>query len=547
MSGPIYNLNLIPTDLTAKARGDSSFEASSYVLPASASEGWTDMFQKDRAPTPRELIGQLVGTAYACATLNADLVASATLRLYMATRPGDSLPPTYLHARPISPKSFSNLEKSPTAATLLPGADHIHEITRHPLLDLLKSPQSDPDNPGLSGYDLRWMTQLYLESVGRAYWLIERDSLGIPARIWLLRSHLVREIADTTGKRLISHYEYGPALGRVYQPNEIVRFHFPNPENPYFNGYSPMRASIEKIRIARKEEAHLNAMLENMGRPDAVWSPKGDSEGGGIGVAEAQRLRSAFRQAFAMAGRGGLLISEVPGTLQPLQWSPQDIVEIQRAKAIKTDICNVFGVPDAKLERNAANLAGAKTADYAHKLDAGLPRCRRIEETLNARVVPMFDNSGRLFVAYDSPLPEDEVFALEQVRTASMSGAITRNEIRASVGLSPMPWGEQPLVPNNMVEVDPQTGKPEHFNPDAIRALADGQTKLASAVEQIARQVKTLSSAPLLPGDGLGSTAARGCVRPQGEETASASGGPQPGAAVPQLTLAESERGPLDP
>ena len=98
-------------------------------------------------------------------------------------------------------------------------------------------------------------------------------------------------------------------------------------------------------------------MLENMGRPDAVWSPRGDSEGGGIGSAEAQRVRSAFRQAFAMAGRGGLLVSEFPGTLQPLQWAPQDIVEIERAKAIKTDICNVFGVPDAKLERNAANLA----------------------------------------------------------------------------------------------------------------------------------------------------------------------------------------------
>jgi HK97 family phage portal protein len=499
MPDSIYNLSLVPGDMVLKGRNSSSFEASSYVLPASAGDGWTDMFHKDRAPTPRELVHQLVGTAYACATLNSDLVASATLRLYVATRPGEPLPPGHLHARPVSRKTLSQLEKSPAVANILPGAAQIHEITRHPLLDLLKSPQSDPDNPGLSGYDLRWTTQLYLESVGRAYWLIERDSLGIPGRIWLLRSHLVREIADTTGKRLISHYEYGPALGRSYQPNEIIRFHFPNPENPYFNGYSPMRAAIEKIRIARKEEAHLNAMLENMGRPDAVFCPKGDSEGGGIGVAEAQRLRSAFRQAFAMAGRGGLLISEVPGTLQPLQWSPQDIVEIQRAKALKTDICNVFGVPDAKLERNAANLAGAKTADYAHKLDAGLPRIRRIEETLNARLVPMFDNSGRMFVAYDSPLPEDEIFALEQVRTASMSGAITRNEIRSSVGLGPTAWGEQPLVPNNMVEVDPQTGKPEHIDANTVRSLVEGQTKLASAVEQIAQHVKGLAQPSALP------------------------------------------------
>ena len=327
------------------------------------------------------------------------------------------------------------------------------------MLDLLKWPNPEADQPGLCGYDLRWMTQLYLESVGRAYWLIERDGLGVPGQIWLLRPHLVREVPDLTRKTLIDHYEYGGPRGANYQPNEIVKFHFPDPDNPYLNGYSPLAAAIEKIRISRKEEAHLTAMLDNMGRPDAVWSPRGDSEGGGIGSAEAQRLRGAFRQAFAMAGRGGLMVSEFPGSIQPLQWSPQDVVEIERAKAIKTDICNVFGVPDAKLERNAANLAAAKTADYAHTKDAGIPRCARNEETLNARLIPMFDPGGRLFLAYDSPVHEDEIFTLEQTRTASAIGAITRNEVRASVGLDPVPWGEQPLVPNNMVEVDAQTGK----------------------------------------------------------------------------------------
>src|SRR6202035_257772 len=157
-----------------------------------------------------------------------------TLRLYVATRPGDSLPPSHLHARPISRKALTQLEKNPTIANVLPGTNSIHEITRHPLLDLLKSPQSDPDNPGLSGYDLRWTTQLYLESVGRAYWLIERDGLGVPNKLWLLRSHLVREVADPTGNRLIDHYEYGSSRGASYQPSEIIRFHFPDPQNPYF-------------------------------------------------------------------------------------------------------------------------------------------------------------------------------------------------------------------------------------------------------------------------------------------------------------------------
>lgn len=504
MNQPIYNLTLFPNgagDLVAKSGAPTLGGSSWLTIPLDAP--YSDVFRKDRAPTPRELVQQLVGTAYACATLNADLVASTSLKLYVATRSGEAQPKGHLRPQAVSRKTLARLHDDPALSEFVAGDVTIQQVTHHPLLTLLKSPQSDPDNPGLAGYDFRWMTQLYLESVGRAYWLVERDGLGVPSKLWLLRSHLVREIADPTGKRLIDHYEYGSSRGASYQPSEIIRFHFPDPQNPYFGGYSPLMAAIEKIRISRKEDAHLNAMLDNMGRPDAIFSPRGDSEGGGIGSAEAQRLRSAFRQTFNEAGRGGLLVSEIPGTLQPLQWAPQDVVEIQRAAAIKTDICNTFGVPDAKLERNAANLAGAKTADYAHKVDAGLPRCRRIEETLNARLVPMFDPSGRLFLAYDSPVPEDEIFALEQTRTASMSGAITRNEIRQAVGLDPVPWGEQPLVPNNMVEVDPATGKPEHFEANPMQVLADGQKslsngqqKLAGTIEAMGKQLADLLDVP---------------------------------------------------
>ncbi len=496
MLEPIYSLAL---SLTADGHFVKSAPGSFFGMldPLPLGTPYSDVFRKSRAPTARELVQQLVGIAYACATLNADLLAATRLRLYIRTRPGEAKVKAHLQPVPVSRKTLLKLREDPAVSHYVAGEIAVEEVTQHPILNLLARPNPDLTQPGLCGFDLRWMTQLYLESVGRAYWLVERDGLGVPTQLWLLRPHLVREVPDLTGQKLIDHYEYGGARGARYQPDEIIKFHFPDPDNPYFGGYSPLAAAIEKIRIARKEEAHLNAMLENMGRPDAVWSPRGDSEGGGIGAAEAQRVRSAFRQSFAMAGRGGLLVSEFPGTIQPLQWSPQDIVEIERARAIKTDICNVFGVPDAKLERNAANLAGAKTADYAHTKDAGVPRCVRNQETLNTRLVPMFDTGGRLFLAYDSPVRDDEVFTLEQTRAAVSSGAITRNEVRSAIGFDPVAWGEQPLVPNNMVEVDATTGKPTHDSArggtakalDALlasqKAIVDVQAKMVSALEEM--------------------------------------------------------------
>ena len=105
---------------------------------------------------------------------------------------------------------------------------------------------------------------------------------------------------------------------------------------------------------------------------------KGDSEGGGIGEAEARRVRSALREEFTRAGRGGLLVSEYPGTLQVLGWKPGDVVELERARIIKTDIANAFGVPNAMLDLNEANLASAKSAEYQYARRTIQPRCNRL-------------------------------------------------------------------------------------------------------------------------------------------------------------------------
>ena len=142
---PIYNLCLYPTgsgDFVAKNAGPS-IGASSVLSSQPLGAAFTDVFRKDRAPTPRELIQQLVGTAYACATLNSDLVASTNLRLYVATRPGDPQPKGYLRPIPIPRKTLTRLSSDPMSAGHLAGQVAVHEVTHHPLLSLLKSPQGD--------------------------------------------------------------------------------------------------------------------------------------------------------------------------------------------------------------------------------------------------------------------------------------------------------------------------------------------------------------------------------------------------------------------
>ena len=114
MHETIYSLSLSRTDdgHFVKSAPSGSF---GLLDPLPLGNPYSDVFRKNRAPSPREMIQQLVGTAYACASLNADLVAST--RLVASTvcelRPGDALRWScyiFLHPRRFSAQTLSAFE-----------------------------------------------------------------------------------------------------------------------------------------------------------------------------------------------------------------------------------------------------------------------------------------------------------------------------------------------------------------------------------------------------------------------------------------------------
>ena len=430
--------------------------------------GALDAFGRNRAPHSLELLRENLGTAYACANLNSSLVASTPLRLYLRTRAGDGRSRLAQRGEtaPISGKSFERLRK--IAATSLSNAGDVQEVTAHPLLNLLNRPnQIGQDGVGMSGFSLFELTQAYQEIVGRSYWYVERSGLGgTPSAIWVLPPQHVQQIPGAPGGPLIMQYDVLTSAGTktTYAPSEIVPFRMPDLFDPYTGGMSPLRACFEQVRLSRKLDALTNATLENGGKPSAIWSPAPAGETGGfMGADEAKRAEAAFRTAFNRGASGGVMVQEQAGHLQILNWPIKDIIDSSRVQMTVTAICNAFDVPDSKLNRNAANLAAARTGDWAHAKDAGLPRLRRNEAALNRFLLPMYgaEAAERLFLAYDDPPGlADPALELEQSRSAASRGSITRNEDRAMLGLARVPWGDAPLVQGDWTAVDPKTGLP---------------------------------------------------------------------------------------
>ena len=68
------------------------------------------------------------------------------------------------------------------------------------------------------------------------------------------------------------------------------------------------------------------------------------------------------------------------------------------------DICNAFHVPIAYMTTNV-NMANLQAADRQHSRNAIHPRLQRRDEKLNEQLLPLYDPTGRLFVASEDPQP----------------------------------------------------------------------------------------------------------------------------------------------
>lgn len=387
-----------------------------------------------REPGPFDLIAAFDDTVYSCATLIANKIASTPIHLYVKTDPSQARPKCA--TRPISMKTRQRLGST----KLLASQTRVEQVVNHPALDLLRKCNSY-HNQG----DLLCLTELYLEITGNAFWLVKPDNFGIPTETYLLPSQFVTPDRDEAG--MVRAWRFGQGNKEVvYDKNEILHFKFTSLEDPYGLGMAPLRAAWDRVQIGMKNLGYLDATLSNGARPDAVLAPTEP-----ISPFEAERLAKDFVQRFRGQGNGGIIVADGPMTVTPIGWPPRDLAELKLYQTIKTNVCNVFHVPPDIWEMGESNRATAEAALYALAVHCLKPRIIRIVEKLNERLIPMFDDSGRLFFQEDDIVPEDKTFELTKYQFLAATGSITRNEVRIREGLEPTDWGNEPLLPPGML------------------------------------------------------------------------------------------------
>ena len=400
------------------ARGNVSYRAWS---------AWLDSERKNSSP--EALVERYSSWVYTCVNLNANAVAETGLSLYTTKKTRN------FRTRLVSGEERKWLAKSPVAMTHMKaaGTDEVYRLDEHPFLDLLKNV-----NPIMNRFDLLSGTSAYCDLIGNSYWYVEKDKLGIPVRLWLVPGQYM-DVLPGNMQEPIAGYEYfGGRQTIKYGVDEIVHFMYFNPRNPIV-GMSPLEAQIYAVDANLNMLRYEDAIVRKGGRPDlAIVVPE---KFGILTSDDEKRVREGFRARHGSPDKAGEIALLQGGMdVKTIGVTPRDLAFMQGRKFTREEIAAAYNVPLSKLTTENVNRANAEAGNWAHRKDAILPRCRRIEEKITEQLLPMYDPD--LFVVFDNPVPEDREFRLKEIQAHISVGYSTPNEERGIDGRDPIDGGD---------------------------------------------------------------------------------------------------------
>lgn len=411
-----------PVGLTSSNRGSSSY---------------FDGFRRKRLPDDTTLVREYKRVAYTCANLNAGSVVRTPLKLYMKSTGNEkSLLRNGIETKSISSEQKQYLQNQPYLQKTLRSFVDIEEVVVHPILNILEKANSDFN---LNGQRLFELTQLYQEVTGVAYWLVENDPIfNIPMNIWILPTQYVSPVKETKTAKTVDYYKYSPpgvSTEIRYNPIDIIPFRMPSLLDPYLDGLGPLEASFDANEVSNKLLSLEDGLLENEARPDAILGPK--SAESALGADEAARYEKEYKQRFGRGRQGGVWVVQDDIQLTPLQFPPRDLARLEIHKWSKNDISNTFQVPYALIADSSHNRQQLEAAEAQHAKYGIKPRIDRNGCILNDLFVTRYDTTGRLFLAYDDPVPENNQDKLQENVQLGMNGFITPNEVRKNYNYPP--------------------------------------------------------------------------------------------------------------
>lgn len=319
------------------------------------------------------------------------------------------------------------------------GADgpQLQLIYDHTLERLWKKPC-----PYLTGYQFRYLTQLYLELDGEAFIVLERPPGQLaPKALWVIPSTWVMKRPsenDPVWQVCIgSRWETLPA-------GEVIWLHDPDPADPYGRGLGVARSVDDDVQQDEWMNKFNNQFFRQGGHPGQVFAIEGVEQTQATQMqaayeAKYQGFWNAFKTAWIGAPKGGSI------KVHQLGPSHKDMDFVQGKTSKRDGIMLPWNMPRFELGISEdVNRASAQASDYTKSKNVTLPRIIYLEEAWNCWLTPLF-RDPRLRLVPDPVVKQTEEFRLAKSSEGWLSGALKRNQWLATNGYDPIngPEGEE--------------------------------------------------------------------------------------------------------
>ena len=407
-----------------------------------------DQGNKVNIASPQNIMEYLKSWIFTCSSINASSTASQDLHLYATVEKDANNKFLHKH-KTVSREKLEEIRENPSFKSMARAkrAENVVEIVEHPLIDLLENMNSFNNN-----FESFELTSMYLDMIGDAYWWIRKNELGVPYEIWVLQGQYMKIVPAK--RAFIKGYLYGtPKFDSMstdglikFKKDEIIHFKTPNPGSLYY-GLGAAQAIITAINRMNGMDISEGARLSNMGRPDFVVGYKG----GKLDSSEIKKIEKMWNNAFGGPRKDGRIkVMDDDFSLETLGFSPREMEYVKGRQWTLKEIAGAFGIPYSMLDTSDTKKATSELADRWYAKNTVLPKITRIQEKLNEQLIPMFDNSGRLFLMYNNPVPEDRELILKENVEYTRAGIITVNEARLRMGMVALEGGDELRVGNTV-------------------------------------------------------------------------------------------------
>ena len=329
-------------------------------------------------------------------------------------------------------------------------AGDLVEFEEHPFLDLWTDA-----NPWHTGVSMRRLWQLYLDLVGEAFGILERNEFGVPVRAWPVPAHWVRSTPTPTNP--FYEVNFGAWVSMI-PATEMLWLSQPNPTNPYGRGVGTAQSLGDELDTSEHLAKFQKAFFYNRARPDVlVTAPELTPKQSDEFMAKWQREHRGFWKAFRP------MIMSFDAKITPLTQSLQSMEITQLSDAKRDTVVQVFGVPPEVVgiieNSNRATIQGADHIFAKYVLE---PRLEFLRSYFQERLGSEYDN--RIIIDYESPVGEDKDFMLKVAEAAPWSRRV--NEWRELQGLDPLApeeGGEHFAVPHSVSFNETLVSEPSPF------------------------------------------------------------------------------------